>query len=1024
MKVLSVPHVTQLGEGESGIHTVIRSYDRIAKDYGIEFVPPNTGSFDVLAIHAGLSGEYPANGPTVAHTHGLYWTADYSMPPWAFRANHNVIKTVRHSKIVTVPSRWVAETFQRDMRINPTIVPHGIDWDAWQHDREPGGYVVGYAKNRAGVDVCNPEFLADFAATMSDVNFVATFAPDHSPSNVKTTGVIPHIEMKHLVQGANVFMNTTKETWGIAMLEAMASGVPVLAFDHGGAAELVRHGVTGYLARPNDYEDLANGLSYCLNHRAILGANARAIAKEYTWDNAMGILHGVYSEAMRDESATTGIVIPVYNKPLNQIARAIESSLNQTRDVKIVVVDDGSSDHDDVEELITDYYTDKGVKYIYQENAGVAEARNRGVKELEDCKYILCLDADDSIAPQFIEVCVEALEKDNSLGIAYTGLEWHKPDGTTGLSAWPGEFDYGKHVNGQNQVPTASVFRRDAWERTGGYHARYAPDGCGEEDANFWLRIGSIGYSAKKVTDAGLFKYSWQSGYVSGNSNHRVTDWRYWLPWTRDEYHPFASVAPPKSHSHPVRQYDEPAVSVVIPVGPEHFKYVPNALDSLEAQEFRQWEAIVVWDASPPEEWFDWFIKAYPYARNLHSAPYGQGAGVARNLGVDEARGEYLLFLDADDHLHPECIDKMLYIYGVYGSAVYTDYLGKAIVDDTSALAQDLQHNIVQYNEKTKEAIIKYSAADYDCNIAARQPGNTPFIWNNVTTLIPTAWHYEIGGFDESLQSWEDVDYWWRMAWAGKCFHRIEEPLMVYRFHTGMRRERGLSNWDSLLAVLKEKKGGIQVMPCNCGGKSKSRPKSAIAPEPNAQMARMEALSAPQTRSTEMVDSDLDMVTYMHPNRGQHPVYGAATKTFYGFRAGGGIERFLVHRRDIAANPQYFQVLSRVPTAPRVPVPEPTAPALVTDAEPPPEIMAVPVETEEEVIQEIQERVLDNARFDLQLLPGVTDSIAKGMADAGLNTPKAILDAGVRALFDVHGIGPARAKAIYEYVKDRFGDNA
>jgi len=803
VKVLSVPHLEQLGKGESGIHTVIRAYFRHAPRYGIDFVPPGATDYDVLAVHAGMSGAYPANGNIVAHTHGLYWTDDYQMGKWAYNANRHVIDVVRHAKEITVPSPWVAESFQRDMRVNPTVIPHGIDWERWQHKHEPAGYVLAYAKNRAGMDVCNPSFLLGFASRFPHVEFAATFVPKGTPDNVTATGVISHEQMRELVQKCNVFMSTTKETWGIAILEAMAAGKPILAFAQGGANDLIQHGVTGYLARPDDYEDLANGLVYCIQHALVLGANGREHARSLTWDVAMERLANVYGQAREIEPASVSVIIPVFNKSRAQLARAIGSAKAQTFPAhELIVVNDGSSGDVDYKAIAVE----GGARYIEQGNLGVAEARNTGVRASTG-KYILCLDADDAIEPLFLEACVPELEKDNSLGIAYTGLQWIKADGSTGLSEWPGDFNYDNQLKGQNQVPTAAVFRREAWRRVGGYHQRYAPAGAGEEDANFWTRIPSIGYSAKKVTTAGLFLYSWESGFVSGNRDHSVTDWRYWLPWTRDSGHPFASVASPHKLSHPVRQYDEPAVSVVIPVGPGHETLVFNALDSLEAQTFRKWEAIVVWDTMPL-----WKMKrAYPYVRTVNTYVTQQevsskGAGFARNRGVEIARAPFLLFLDADDQLHPDCLSDMLQAYGETGAAIYSDYIGKAYVDNPEELAENLQENLLEYDSKSKEAVIQYKASTFERERAMQQPMPNPYIWNNVTTLFPKVWHDEIGGFDEDMPSWEDVDYWWRMAWLGKNFHRIDKPLMVYRFYSGGRRDTGVKNYDALMNYMGAKK--------------------------------------------------------------------------------------------------------------------------------------------------------------------------------------------------------------------------
>lgn len=797
MKVLSVPHLEQLGGGESGIHTVIRAYFRHGADYGIEWVSREADTFDVLAIHAGTAGKYPANSPIVAHTHGLYWTADYNMGRWAHKSNRTVVNSIVHARQITVPSEWVGEVFKRDMRLTPHVVPHGIDWDNWQHNYERGNYVIGYAKNRAGLDVCDPSFLSGMALNFPDLPFVCTFAPPDHPKNVIPLGLLEHEEMRELVQKSRVYISTTKETWGIGMLEAMASGVPVLAFDEGGASELVEHGVTGYLARPGRYDDLSDGLSYCLKYADILGDNAREAAKKYDrWEAAMIKVSQIYRLATEVEQPHVAIVIPVYNKPVEQVARAINSARNQTAtNVKeIVVVNDGSTNGEDYEQLCRDLR----VKYVYQDNKGVAEARNTGIDSTIS-KYVVCLDADDWIAESFVEVCVRELELDNSLGIAFTGLYSHEPNGKEGLSPWPDGWDFDAQIKGQNQIPTCCMIRRSALERSGGYHKRYCPEGAGQEDANLWLRIPAMGMKAAMVTREGLFHYSWKTGQVSGNPNHKETDWRGLLPWTRDAKHPFASYAKPKNNlAHPVRQYDQPSVSIIIPVGAGHHNMVFNALDSIESQTYRGWEAIVVWDSEPPVSAINKMSNAYPYVKHASTGGAGKGAGAARNIGAEMARGNFLLFLDADDNLHPHAVEHMIAKFAQTGSAVYTDYWGKAIIDNVDRLAPELRQRILSRDDESMETVIEYKAGDYDRDRALNQPGNPPYIWNLITTLIPKLWWQELGGFDENMVSWEDVDFWWRMAWSGKPFVRLAEPLVVYRFHTGVRREIGRENKELL----------------------------------------------------------------------------------------------------------------------------------------------------------------------------------------------------------------------------------
>jgi glycosyltransferase involved in cell wall biosynthesis len=482
------------------------------------------------------------------------------------------------------------------------------------------------------------------------------------------------------------------------------------------------------------------------------------------------------------------------------------------------------------------------------------------------------------------------------------------------------------------------------------------------------------------------------SGHVTSDRNYHEVDWTAWHPWTKDDQQPFASAATPKNKvSHLVRQYDQPVVSVIIPVGKGHEKEFLNALDSLDAQTYRRWEAIVIFsgaefpDITKPEDdilptSFDAIMRAYPYVRFYRCSK--KGAGAARNMGAELARAKLLLFLDADDWLYPQAIEKMVAVYVDTGHIVYTDYVGKAYIDKVDALK--LGDRLLEYNDSTQEAVIRHYSSEYDCERAVRQPDEVnkdTYIWCLITSLVEKKWHDEIGGFDESMESWEDWDYWIRMAQSGKCFARIAEDLVVYRFYTGARREAGLHGSQILLEYLISKKEAASIMPCGCGRNS-----SINAPSPVMRVVQT-------SRMERSMDGDnFVLVDYKPEGRGQRKIVGQATGTFYGYRDFG--ERFLVHKDDIAVRPDIF-----------FPVPQekpaPPAPKKVVKEAPEPEPAP------------------SVAEFDAQSVPGVTPIIAASLSERGINSYKAMYDLGLEGLKKLNGCGPSRAAAIYKWLVEQ-----
>ncbi|HZG42700.1 MAG TPA: glycosyltransferase, partial [Longimicrobium sp.] len=97
-----------------------------------------------------------------------------------------------------------------------------------------------------------------------------------------------------------VFPSTT-ETFGNVVVEAQASGMPTVVVNRGGPPDLVQPGRTGFIARPNDPEDLAARVEELLRdpeRRARMGAQARAAAAERDWGAINGRLLQSYARVI------------------------------------------------------------------------------------------------------------------------------------------------------------------------------------------------------------------------------------------------------------------------------------------------------------------------------------------------------------------------------------------------------------------------------------------------------------------------------------------------------------------------------------------------------------------------------------------------------------------------------------------------------------------------------------------------------------------------------------------------------
>lgn len=199
--------------------------------------------------------------------------------------------------------------------------------------------------------------------------------------------------------------------------------------------------------------------------------------------------------------AQVGVVIPCFNDRPDHLRETVASALAQDVPVEVVVVSDGSTAPDTLSAI--DRLPDN-VRVIRQANGGPASARNTGIRALST-NFILPLDADDRISPDFAREAIEALQADADVRIAYA--EWVSFGDRSGRRVPPLEVGLAE-ILPASQFVAASVFRRSDWVRVGGYDESLR---VGHEDYEFWIRLLASGGRAVRMPNA-VFYYRIRPG--------------------------------------------------------------------------------------------------------------------------------------------------------------------------------------------------------------------------------------------------------------------------------------------------------------------------------------------------------------------------------------------------------------------------------------------------------------------------------------------------------------------------------
>ncbi len=175
------------------------------------------------------------------------------------------------------------------------------------------------------------------------------------------------------------------------------------------------------------------------------------------------------------------IITPFYNGG-DTILNTAYSVLNQTYPYfEWIIVDDGSQEKDSLKKLEQVAKLDERIVVYHKKNEGPAMARDYGVQQTKDTKYVFFLDCDDLIEKEMLECCYWTLETHPQASFCYTSM----------VNFGDAEFIWNQDLTvrrelEENFISTSSMVVKKDFQEVGGFGIR---EKAMYEDWNLWLKL-------------------------------------------------------------------------------------------------------------------------------------------------------------------------------------------------------------------------------------------------------------------------------------------------------------------------------------------------------------------------------------------------------------------------------------------------------------------------------------------------------------------------------------------------------
>lgn len=323
------------------------------------------------------------------------------------------------------------------------------------------------------------------------------------------------------------------------------------------------------------------------------------------------------------------IIISIYNNQSQCLKKCLESIVNQTMEpsqIEVLLIHDGLNDNNRA--ICSRYVNQYSMfKIFIKENEGILDARNFGIKRAKG-KYLIFLEDDDFLRHNALKNLVDFFEHYNKkidllmyLNMSDKSAEVHDYNNSSKLSK-------GNNIYAKKNFP---------------YMTQLGMNFCIKnmfEENQLFESTSSIFLSEKqfcnKILDrkkyVGYYNENWKANIEEGMENkmHNEIDYKY-------------------------------SVSIIIPIYNAE-KYIRKSLDSVIIQTWAHddLEVVLVNDGSTDSslQICTEYQRAYPFFKIINKE--NGGVSSARNAGICAAKGKYIMYLDADDELSENVIEKVV----------------------------------------------------------------------------------------------------------------------------------------------------------------------------------------------------------------------------------------------------------------------------------------------------------------------------------------------------------------------------